>query len=290
VETAQIQIGYGLRLDFWNRCAAEAARGGRSQKIRSDHPAGWCVAERKQTPAWSKPMNIDLLGSIELTASAAIVIAALSLGFGSDFLKRLRLAAALAAWFAVVVILAVTRALHYQDGLGTPGLGLAVALPVVILCLVVARTPWLREALHRVPLWVLIGVHTVRVLGIMFLILYAAARLPAPFAPVAGWGDIFVGVAAPVVAWRAYRDGANAGPMIRLWNVIGVADLIAAVGLGVMSSPGPLRLIFSEPGSEIMATLPWLLIPGFLVPLLFATHIGLFVRLAETRNLALASA
>jgi hypothetical protein len=28
-----------------------------------------------------------------------------------------------------------------------------------------------------------------------------------------------------------------------------------------------------------MATLPWLLIPGFLVPLLFAVHIGIFIRL-----------
>ncbi len=29
-------------------------------------------------------MNIDLIGSIELTASAAIVIAALSIGFGAN--------------------------------------------------------------------------------------------------------------------------------------------------------------------------------------------------------------
>jgi hypothetical protein len=233
-------------------------------------------------------MNIDLLGSIELTASAAIVIAALSLGFGSDFSKRLRLALALGGWFVLVVILAATHALYYEGGLGVPGLGLAVALPVVILCLAVARTRWLREAFHRVPLWTLIGVHTVRILGIMFLLLHAAGRLPAPFAPVAGWGDIFVGMTAPIVAWRAYRDGANARPLIWLWNVIGTLDLIAAVGLGVISSPGPLRLIFSEPGSGIMTTLPWLLIPGFLVPLLFATHIGVFVRLTETKNLALA--
>jgi hypothetical protein len=54
---------------------------------------------------------------------------------------------------------------------------------------------------------------------------------------------------------------------------------MAAVGLGVISSPGAPRLIFAEPSSAIMATLRWLLIPGFLVPLLFAVHIGIFIRL-----------
>ncbi len=185
-------------------------------------------------------MNTDLIGSIELTASAAIIITALSIGFGYNAATRLRVAVGLSLWFVLVVILAATRALYYEHGLGAHGLGIAVTLPIAVLCLVVARTQSLREGFSRVPLWLLTGVHTVRLLGISFIILYAAHRLPAPFAPVAGWGDIFVGA-------------------------------------------GPQRLIFTEPSSAIMTTLPWLLIPGFLVPLLFAVHIGIFVRLAQRR-------
>jgi len=230
-------------------------------------------------------MNIDLIGSVELTASAAIVIAALSIGFGSSATTRLRAAVALSAWFALVVILAATRALYYERGLGAPGLGIAVALPIAVLCFVVARVKSLREGFRRVPLWLLVGVHTVRVLGISFIILYAAGRLPAPFAPVAGWGDIFVGATALPAAWLAYRRPAMARPTLWIWNVIGLADLIAAIGLGVISSPGPQRLIFAEPSSAIMTTLPWLLIPGFLVPLLFAVHIGIFIRLAKETKL-----
>jgi len=235
-------------------------------------------------------MNTDLIGTIELTAAAVIVITALSIGLSLNVVARIRTAAWFSGWFVLVVILAATRALHYQYGLGTPGLGIAVALPIAILCIVVARIESLRETFHRVPLSLLIGVHTVRVLGISFIILYSAARLPAPFAPVAGWGDIFVGATAPLVAWHVYRQGTNARAMVWLWNAIGVADLVAAVGLGVMSSPGPLRLIFAEPGSAIMSTLPWLLIPGFLVPLLFTVHIAIFIRLAEGRKLTVGSA
>jgi hypothetical protein len=219
-----------------------------------------------------------------LTASAAIVIAALSIGFGSSVAVRIRIAAWLAAWFVVVVILAATRALYYEHGLGAPGLGIAVALPIAILCLVVARVEPLREDFHRVPLWLLVGVHVVRLLGVSFIILYATDRLPAPFAPVAGWGDIFVGATALPVAWLVYRRSMNARVVLWIWNLIGMADLIAAVGLGVISSPGPQRLIFAEPSSAILTTLPWLLIPGFLVPLLFAVHIGIFTRLVKDKK------
>ncbi len=183
-------------------------------------------------------MSIDLIGCIELTASAAIVIAALSSGLGLNTAMRVRIAAWLSAWFVVVVILAATRALYYEHGLGAPGLGVAVALPI-----------------------------------------YTAHRLPAPFAPIAGWGDIFVGATAPLVALLAYRRGVMTRPILWIWNLIGALDLIAAVGLGVLSSPGLQHLILAEPSSAIMTTLPWLLIPGFLVPLLFAVHIGIFVRL-----------
>src|SRR5262245_6080997 len=170
------------------------------------------------------------------------------------------------------------RALYYERGLGTPGLGFAVLLPIVILFLVVARAKSLREAFHRVPVPLLVSVHTVRVLGISFVVLYAAGRLPAPFAPVAGWGDIFVGATAPLVAWIVYRRVSNFRQVLWVWNVIGALDLIAAVFLGATSSPGPARLFFGEPSAAIMSTLPWLLIPGFLVPLLFAVHIGIFLR------------
>src|SRR6266566_8820986 len=127
-------------------------------------------------------MYLDLIGSVELTASAAIVIAALSIGFGSNATTRLRVAVSLSLWFVLVVILAATRALYYEHGLGTPGLGIAVGLPIAVLCIAVACVKSLREGFRRVPLWLLVGVHTVRVLGIMFVILYSAGRLPAPFA------------------------------------------------------------------------------------------------------------
>lgn len=225
-------------------------------------------------------MNFDLLASIEMTACAAVAIAVLAIGFGEGVSTRLRIAAGLGVWFMLVTLMAATEVLHYEHGLGVPGLGVAVILPIVILWVAAVRSPTLHRALRAIPLSMLIGVNVIRAFGVTFLLLYAAGRLPAPFAPVAGWGDILVGLTAVPVAWLVYKKGAAADSTVWIWNTFGLLDLIAAVGLGVVSSPGPLRLIFAEPGSGIMTTLPWLLIPGFLVPLLASTHLAVFYRLS----------
>jgi hypothetical protein len=226
-------------------------------------------------------MLFDLLSTIEVTASAAIVTAVLSFTLSQTVDGRLRAAVIVGAWFAIVVAVGATGVLQGEHGAGVPGLGIAVALPIAALCVAFFVVPTTRGALLAIPLPVLIAVNVVRVLGCSFLALYAAHRLPAPFARVAGWGDIFVGVTAGPVAWIAVRNGARARSLVLVWNTIGFIDLVAAVGLGATSSPGPLRLFMDPPSSALMTTLPWIIVPCFLVPMLESTHIAIFYRLGR---------
>jgi hypothetical protein len=154
---------------------------------------------------------------------------------------------------------------------------------MILICIALMRVTSLRSALNDAPLPVLVGVHGIRVLGVSFLILQAGNRLPAPFALEAGWGDIIAGIAAVPVAWLVYRQAQGWRLALTAWNFFGLADLIAAVSLGVLSTPGPLRRIFAEPGAGLMTSLPWLLIPGFLVPLLITIHLAIFYRLIIAR-------
>ena len=124
-----------------------------------------------------------------------------------------------------------------------------------------------------------------RVLGFSFIILYAEGRLPAPFAPSAGWGDVFMGVTALPLAWAVTRFGTRMRPLVLLWNALGVADLVIAVTLGTLSQPSPLQVFAGPPDASAMTTLPWLIIPGFLVPILLFIHVVIFTRLfAKTRT------
>jgi hypothetical protein len=227
-------------------------------------------------------MLFDIVSAVELTASASVVVLLLSFTLSQTVIGRLRAATALGVWFVIVVAFGASLAFDDQVGVGTIGLGIAVVVPIAALCIAFFAVPTMRDAMLAVPLPALIAVNTVRVLGVSFVLLHAAHRLPAPFAPAAGWGDIFVGVTAAPVAWAAARYGERVRALVLLWNVIGFIDLVSAIGLGATSSPGPFRLFLDPPGSQLMAALPWILIPCFLVPALQALHIVIFYRLARS--------
>jgi hypothetical protein len=94
-------------------------------------------------------MNADLLASIEMTAGAAVAIAVLAIGFGEHVTTRARIATGLAAWFMLVTVMAATKALHDEHGLGVAGIGVAVMLPIVILSVGVLRSAALHKARAR---------------------------------------------------------------------------------------------------------------------------------------------
>jgi hypothetical protein len=225
-------------------------------------------------------MLFDLIGAIVLTASAAIVIGALAATSPDGPAARIGVAATLAGWFAAIVLLAGADAFDPVRGIGAPGIGAVVLLPILALGYAALRPGAVRRAWLAIPLPLLIGVNAVRVLGVLFVLLYADGRLPAPFAPSAGWGDIAIGLTALPVAALAVRRPEGWRVAALGWNALGLLDLVTAIGLGIASSPGtPLRLFFEEPGTALMSGLPWILIPGFLVPLLVLTHLAVFARL-----------
>ena len=223
----------------------------------------------------------DLVSMAVLTAGAALVVFFLTSVLSELPRRRAAIAAAFALLF-VGVLTAGANKIFSQTGIGTPGLGLGVVGPVVVLAALVLGMQRGREAVGRVPLASLIGVHAVRVLGILFVLLYAAKRLPAPFAPVAGWGDVAIGVTAIPLALLTRDESRASKGLIIAWNVLGLTDLVVAVTLGAASAPGPLQIFQGGPSSAIMTSLPWLVIPGFLVPLLAFVHLCIFYRLRST--------
>ena len=232
----------------------------------------------------------DLVSMAELTASAVLVITVYAGAFGRSWRERSAIGLAFALWFVLVLRLGANDALHYERGIGVPGLGLAVLLPILILTGLTFATRTGRARLAAAPLPALIAAQGVRVLGVSFVLLHAAGRLPAPFAPVAGWGDILVGALALPVALMVARGTVWAHGSATAWTLLGILDLLAAVGLGVTASPGPLQVFLTEPDSSLMTGLPWIIIPCFLVPSLFSLHLMTLARLRagsiETTGLA----
>ena len=228
-------------------------------------------------------MNFDIFGAVNLTAIAVMEPAIWILSSRLDPARQRSVAYLAGGWLALVTSLAAAGVFSLPVS-GTAAIGAAVTLPLI--AVLAARRRWkaLRDLADGTPLTVLVGLNAGRVLGVQFVLLYAMGRLPAAFALSAGLGDMLVGVLAVPLALAIRRGAAGWQRYALAWNALGTLDLVAAVTLGVGSAPGfPLRFIFQQPDTGAMGSLPWLLIPGFLVPMYLITHLFIFARLLGAR-------
>ena len=119
------------------------------------------------------------------------------------------------------------------------------------------------------------------VLGVIFLVLYAGGHLPGLFALPAGVFDVLVGIFAPSVAASFARSAEGSEGRVRLWNLLGIADLVIAVTLGFLTSPSPLQIAAFDRPNVLIAMFPLALIPVFAVPLSILLHIASLKKLSQ---------
>jgi hypothetical protein len=85
--------------------------------------------------------------------------------------------------------------------------------------------------------------------------------------------DILVGLTALPLAWLCFRR--RAGPLVAVvWNVAGIAILANIVIHALLSAPTPFQALRTDPPTTIIATLPYIWLPGFLVPLALSLHVA----------------
>jgi hypothetical protein len=171
------------------------------------------------------------------------------------------------AWF-VFAVSASAMQLFKND---SEGIGLAVAIaagaPIVVFAVWLATSRAFREFTLSLNPKVLTALQTWRVVGFVFVLLEAHRMLPAMFALPAGYGDMFIGVTASLVAWQL-ADAKHRGAFIA-WQLLGILDLVVAVGSGTTA-----RLVDPHGVSMLpMTVLPLSIVPTFLVPLFLIFHV-----------------
>lgn len=224
----------------------------------------------------------DTLGTITLTTVFAVLVGTLVGNAAVGARNKMRLFGLAALWGVATVALAAGGAFAPTATGPVPAPLLAFGAATAVLIGLFAGSPGFREALLGLPLSVLVGLNVARVFGFFFLLLYATGRLSAPFAQSAGYGDVLVSGFAAVLAIRLATRGDRATTMVAIWNAFGALDLLAALILAALSSPGtPFRLFTEGAGTEAMTTLPWALIPTLLVPLYLLVHLAIAVKVSH---------
>jgi hypothetical protein len=187
----------------------------------------------------------------------------------------------LVGWYVVTLSLAWFE--FYRGAASRiPTIQYGLLIPIIAGVVLAWRWKLLERVIDVVPQEWIVGVQLYRAMGLMFLVLLAAGRLPGMFAWPAGVGDVIVGLLAPFVAVAYARHPHKASTLVRAWNLFGIADLIVAVGTGLLTSPSPIQMFSFDAPNDLISAFPLVMVPVFLVPLSILLHLVSLKKLRET--------
>jgi hypothetical protein len=175
----------------------------------------------------------------------------------------------LAAWAIVATTLARRGVFLQTDPHSLPPIGITLILVLLFLGASLLISSSLRRLLANQENLILLNLW--RLVGVVFLMLMANGQMPALWALPAGIGDILVGTTAPWIARHVHTLEGRRRAIV--FNLLGMADLVVAVGLGTMTAPGPTQVFHTVPTSELATRFPLALVPTFLVPLAWMLHV-----------------
>jgi hypothetical protein len=191
--------------------------------------------------------------------------------------------AALLAAFYIAALLPSRLGLYH--GTQVPTIQYGILIPIVAGIILFLKWRTLKRVVEAVPQQWLVGVQVYRTLGVIFLVLYAGARLPGLFALPAGVGDVSVGLLALWIGITHTRKGPHSTTLLRRWNLFGIADLTVAVTMGFLTSPSPLQIFALDAPNELITQFPLVMIPVFAVPLSILLHLASLQKLRQTESI-----
>ena len=141
-----------------------------------------------------------------------------------------------------------------------------IGLPVLL------RSKHVGILLGAMPDWWMVALQAYRIFGGIFLVSWYRGNLSGAFAISAGTGDVLVGLLALPVAYMLIAGAPRSRSAAIAWNIFGLIDFIIAIGIGIVSAPGPLQLIIPDRPNVQMGTFPTVMIPAFAVPSSILLH------------------
>jgi hypothetical protein len=179
----------------------------------------------------------------------------------------------LALWLAFVFVVGARGA--FVQPAGTPPLPIffAVTLPVVMFLVAYRSSSAVRDVVLNLDQRLAVGLQAWRFGGFVFVALTTYNVLPGAFAWPAGLGDMAIGATAPLIALAIARNPKFVtSRLFVIWNLLGILDLVVAVGTATLVAWFGIGAESSRIGP--MAQLPLLVIPAFLVPSFLILHLA----------------
>jgi hypothetical protein len=202
------------------------------------------------------------------------------------------LSVALIAWLAVAQYFGSVNTYFASTETAVPTVLFGLLIPLAVAAVGLWQSRNLASLVSAIPLPWLVAAQVYRIGGGIFLVLMADGRLPWQFALPAGIGDVTTGVVAVIVAALLAGKADGARRAVYTWCLFGIADLVVAVTMGGMTSPGRIHLLALDAPNLLISSYPLVMVPTFAVLLALMLHGLVLWRLgrepASTGRLAVA--
>ncbi len=177
-----------------------------------------------------------------------------------------------AVWAGILFALSYTGIL--LDFSVFPPYMLIVLIIPLIITLRLSFSSKFSKLLAIIPTEWLIYIQSFRIIVELLLwMLFVEELLPIQMTFEGRNWDILVGITAPLILLLSERSHKYRKSILVGWNIIGLLLLLNIVVIALLSMPTPVRQFMNEPANTIVATFPYVLLPGFLVPLAYSMHI-----------------
>lgn len=231
------------------------------------------------------PVDLALVALVATMAAVAIAGAAAGArraGIPPGAAARLGLgvAIAVAGWLALTAGLAGAGLLAKFDTI-PPRVAL-LPLSVLAAMLLLSRTQTFGRLLRAVPRAWPVALQSFRLpVELLLWALFQEGRIPERMTFGGRNLDVLVGLSAPLVAWAVSR-GRMSRLAIAAWNVAGLGLLANIVVLALRSAPGPLNAGWGGVPDTVIAEVPFVWLPAFLVPLAAFGHFAALRQVAAS--------
>jgi hypothetical protein len=182
------------------------------------------------------------------------------------------LSAALIGWLAVASYLGAANAYSATTEAAVPTVSFGLLIPLAVAAIALWRSESVARLVSAIPLHWLVAAQVYRIMGGIFLVLWADGRMPWQFALPAGIGDVTTGIVAVIVAAQLARNAIGAHRATYAWSLFGIADLVVAITMGAMTSPGRPHLLAFDAPNLLISSYPLVMVPTFGVPLALMLH------------------
>jgi hypothetical protein len=177
-------------------------------------------------------------------------------------------------WEAVASYLAAanTYLATIENPPAVPTILFGLLIPLSVAAIGLWRSESVARLFSAIPLHWLVAAQVYRVAGGIFLVLWADGRMPWQFALLAGTGDVATGIVAVVVAAQLAQNAIGARMATFAWCLFGIVDLVVAITMGAMTSPGRPHLLAFDAPNLLISAYPLVMVPTFAVPLALMLH------------------